>query len=141
MAIPNAGQIATNWRNGMASSGEKLKAGVNAVTESPTAKAARNIDRMVAGVQRAAQSGKTQRALERVSLEDWKKSMLEKGAARVASGAAAAVSKVQDFFQEFIPWLEAGQRKLESMPRGDIEQNIARAVEMMRHNSQFRRTR
>lgn len=139
MAIPSAQQIATNWRNGMANATDKMKAGVNAVTEAPTAKAARNADRMVQGIQRAVADGKWQAGLNRVTLQDWKDDMLNKGIGRVAGGAAAATSKVQDFWQEFGPHLEAGVRQLESMPRGDLETNIQRAAAMMRHNSQFRR--
>ena len=134
-------QVATNWRNGMANSNAKLVAGVNAVTEAPTAKAARRIDAMVAGVQRAAANGDIQRGLERVTLEDWRKAMLEKGANRVSAGAAAAEPKFRDFMTEFLPHVEAGVRKLESQPRGDTEANIARAVTMMRHNAEFRRSR
>lgn len=134
-------QVAQNWANAMANSSQKLVAGVNAVTEAPTAKAARRVDAMVAGVQRAAQEGKIQRGLERVSLEDWRKAMLEKGATRVAAGAAAAKQKMQDFMADFLPHVEAGVRALDSMPRGDTETNIARAVAMMRHNATFKRTR
>lgn len=141
MAMPTAAQVATNWRNAMAGAGKKLTDGVNAVTEAPTAKAARRIDAMVAGVQRAAADGRIQRGLERVSLEDWKKAMLDKGAGRVAAGAAAAEPKMRAFMEEFLPHVQSGVNKLQSMPRGDIETNIARAVEMMRHNASFRRSR
>jgi hypothetical protein len=95
---------------------------------------------MLAGIQEAAASGKIEAGLRRVSLEDWRSKMIEKGIPRIASGAQSAKSNVTDFWQSFLPWLESGQRKLESMPRGDLEQNIARAIEMMRHNSQFRRS-
>lgn len=139
MALPSAQQVAINWRNGMSNSSEKLKAGINAVTESPTAKAANNIDRMVAGVQRAAQSGKTAAALKRVTLEDWKQAMLSKGVSRVAAGAQQAQPKVQAFMEEFLPHIAAGQAKIASMPRGDLEANLARANEMARHTASFRR--
>lgn len=134
-------QIAANWASGMANSTEKMRNGINAVTEAPTAKAARAVDRMVAGVQRAAAEGKIQAGLEAVTLEDWKRAMLDKGLGRVASGAQGAKGSFQDFMNEFIPHLQAGQRELETMPRGDLEANIARANAMMRHNARFRRTR
>lgn len=141
MAMQSAAQVAANWRNAMANSGQKLTAGVQAVTEAPTQKAARRVDAMVAGIQRAAADGRIQRGLEAVSLEDWRKAMLEKGAPRVAAGAAAAEPKMRDFMQEFLPHVEAGVRQLESMPRGDLETNLARAMQMMRHNASFRRNR
>lgn len=141
MPLPSPSQFAKNWRSGMANSGEKLKAGVQAVTEAPTAKAARRIDAMVAGIQRAAADGSIQRGLERVTLEDWKQAMLQKGAGRVAAGAAAAEGTVADFAGEFLPHLQAGMNKLQNMPRGDLETNLARANEMARHNATFKRGR
>lgn len=141
MAMPSPAQVAQNWSSGMGASTEKMKQGITAVTESPTAKAARRIDAQVAGVQRAAASGKTQAALERVSLEDWKRAALEKGVGRVAGGAMAAKQKFQDFMSQFLPHVEQGKRLLESTPRGDLETNINRAAIMMRHNATFRRSR
>lgn len=138
MPMPSPTTVAANWQRGMANSSEKLKQGIQAVTVSPTSKAALRIDAMVAGVQRAANSGKTQAALNAVTLEDWKKSMLDKGVGRVAAGASAAQPKFAAFMQRFLPHLQQGLNQLDSMPRGDLEQNIARADAMMRHNATFR---
>lgn len=139
MAQLNPQQAAQNWQRGMAGSGEKLKAGVQAVTESPMEKAALAVDRQVAGVQRAAMEGKTQARLRAVTLESWKRDMLEKGAQRVAAGAATAVPKVSAFFSEFFPHLQTGMAQLP--PRGSLEENIARSAAMQRHNATFRRSR
>ena len=67
--------------------------------------------------------------------------MLEKGLSRVGTGASQAMPKFADFMSEFIPHLQAGVRALETMPRGDLSQNVARAVAMMQHNARFRRRR
>jgi hypothetical protein len=137
MANLNPTQAASSWRKGMASSGDKFKAGVAAVSESPTAKAAMAIDRQVQGVIEAAQSGRTARALNAVTLESWKKDMLEKGATRIAAGAATAEPKVAAFMNEFFPHLQSGMSQLP--PRGGLEENIQRAAAMARHNAAFRR--
>lgn len=141
MGMPSASQVADNWARGMANSGEKLKQGIMAVTVSPTAKAADAADRMLAGVQRAIQSGKTQAALRAVSLEAWKDAAINKGANRVAGGAAAAKPKFTNFMQQFLPHLAAGMAQLDSMPRGDIEQNLARARAIALHNHNFKLSR
>lgn len=136
----NPAMVAEKWQRNLSGAQESIRAGVNAVDESPTAKAAARAEAMVAGVQRAVSDGKWQRGLQRVSLQDWKQSMLEKGIPRIASGAATAVPKVQEFLQEFLPFIEQGMQRINaSNPRGDLEQNIARATALMRHNSQFRR--
>ncbi len=136
----NPQEIADKWVRNLSASTQSIQNGVNAVTEAPSTAAIAAIPRMLAGIQEAAASGKIEAGLRRVSLEDWRSKMIEKGIPRIASGAQSAKSNVTDFWQSFLPWLESGQRKLESMPRGDLEQNIARAIEMMRHNSQFRRS-
>lgn len=129
---------ADNWARGMGQAGEKMKAGVMAVTESPMEKAAQAVDRQVAGVMRAAQSGKTAANLRAVSMQAWKDAYTNIGVGRAAAAANTAKPKMAAFMQQFLPWVAQGQQKLASMPRGDVETNIARAVEMMRHNSQFR---
>jgi hypothetical protein len=134
-------QAASNWANGMANSSQKLTAGINAVTVSPTSLAAGRIDAMVAGIQRAAASGKIAAGLNAVSLQEWQQAMLTKGVPRVAAGAQAAKNKVQAFFTQFLPYLQQGVQALQATPRGDLETNIARAAAMMRHNAQFRYTR
>lgn len=139
MANLNPQAAAKNWQRGMAGSGEKFKAGVQAVTESPMEKAALAVDRQVAGVQRAAMEGKTQARLRAVPLDSWKRDMLEKGAQRVAAGAAVAEPKVAAFFSEFFPFLQSGMAQLP--PRGSLEENIARSAAMQRHNATFKRSR
>ena len=142
MAMPTPQQAAQKWQRNLSASTQTIIEGVNRVQESPTAKAARSIDRMVAGFQNAAADGKIQDGLNAVTLEDWKSAMIDKGASRIASGAAQAEPKFARFLDEFLPFLEAGVRQLDSeMPRGDTEQNIQRAVSMMRHNAKFRRRR
>lgn len=135
----SAQQIAAKWRANLASSTQAIEDGVNGVVESPTAAAARSVNRMVEGVQRAAQEGRIQAGLLSVSKEDWQRAMREKGIPRIASGAAAAEGEMTSFMNEFLPHLDQLKSKLSSMPRGTLEQNIARANEAMRHNAKFRR--
>jgi len=138
MPMPNAQQAAANWSRGMSNSTEKIRAGINAVTESPTAKAAQATDRYLQGVQQSVASGKLAASLNRVTLQDWKTAAIEKGVNRIAAGAAAAQSKFASFMNEFLPYLQAGVAQLP--PRGTVDQNIERAVQMMRYNSKFRKS-
>lgn len=135
MAMTNAAQAAANWSKGMAASGDKLKAGINAVTESPTAKAAAAVDRMVAGIVAAAASGKIQAGLNAVSLADWKNAMLNKGLARIAAGAQAAMPKVQAFQQQWLPFIQSVVSGLP--PRADLETNIGRMTQVVRAAAGF----
>lgn len=115
--------------------------GVQRVTTSPTQAAKAAIPKMMAKLQEANTSGKIARGLDRVSLEDWKKSASTKGAERFAGGVQAAAPKIEAFAAEFLPFQESVTSKVRSMPSTTLEQNIARAAEQIRGTAQFRRSR
>ncbi len=141
MPMPSPAVAAQSWQNGMQNATQRIQAGVNNVTVAPTQVAAAAADRMLAGIQRAVSSGKWQASLQAVSLQDWKQAMLDKGVNRIAQGAAAAKPKMQAFLSQFLPYVQQGVQQLDAtMPRGDTEQNINRAIFMMRHNAAFRKS-
>lgn len=120
---------------------EDYKAGVTRVTESPTAKAAASKDKWIAGIQRAAEKGKFEAGLRRVSLDQWKSKTLNKGAGRIPAGVNESKPKTEAFFKDFLPHVAAGQAKLSGMPSNTLEDNIGRMVEMTRHNAGFSRSK
>lgn len=138
MPMPTPSQAALNWKNSMANVSQKMEAGVNAVTVSPTEVAAQNVDRMVQGIIKARDEGRIQAGLRSVSLPQWQQAMKSKGIPRVAQGAAAAIGKMQSFMDQFLPYLQSGLQQLQATPRGDLQQNIGRAVQMMQYNAQFK---
>lgn len=123
-----AQQATQKWLNSMGRASDAYKNGVMAVTESPTAKAAAASDRYISGVQRAVESGKFQNSLQRVTLQSWQQSASNKGAARLASGAAAAQDKFQQQMGKLLPFIQQGVNQLP--PRGDLAANINRMVQM-----------
>ena len=137
MGMPTPQQAANNWARGLANSTEKIRQGIQGVTESPMEKAASRADAYAQGVQRAVSEGKYQSGLRSVSLDEWKRQSLEKGVNRIAGGAEASKGKMASFLTEFLPFVQQGMAQLP--PRGTVEQNIERSVQMMRHNSKFRR--
>lgn len=140
MAQKNPQAVAKQWADRLAGSTQKIKDGVNAVTMNPAESALRRQDAYVSGVQRAVAEGKWQRGLQRITLGDWQRAMNEKGSARIASGATAARGKMEQFYSEFLPFVDGVVAKIDaSMPRGSLEQNIQRAVAVMQGMSAFRR--
>jgi hypothetical protein len=131
----NATQIADKWERNTQGATESFKAGVNAVTESPMAQAARASDQYLRGVTEAVTSGKWQAGLNRVSLSDWKAATAGKGATRIAEGVRTSKPKMQQFLQDFLPHVANVAANLP--PRGGLEDNIARMVQQVRGNSQF----
>lgn len=123
------------WKRNMLSSVPTIKAGVMAVTESPTEKAARSADLYVQKVQEAVATGRFQQGLRSVSLADWQQATAEKGTQRISQGVTAAVPKVNAFMQQLLPFTENVKRTIANMPKGTPEQADARvmaAIQMMR---------
>jgi hypothetical protein len=135
----SAQMIAQKWANGMGSASAQIKAGVESVTTNPAEAAIRQIPQYLAGVQRAVADGKVEAGLRRTTLRGWQDAMIQKGLSRVGPGAQAAKGDFEQFMGEFLPHLEAGERMLQNMPRGDLQTNVARAVAMIEHNAKFKR--
>jgi hypothetical protein len=115
----------------MASATTAVQQGVNAVQTSPTALAAANVNGYLAGVQQAVSSGKWANNLNRVSLADWKNSMLNKGVQRMQTGAAAAVPKVTSAFGPLLQYIYDTRDQINAAnPRGSLQMNIQRSVAM-----------
>lgn len=134
----SAPEIAKKWARNAAGATQSMREGVANVTVNPMEKAAAAQDRYLAGVQSAVQSGKYRDGLLSVSLTDWKTAMLDKGIPRVAAGVAAAEPKFQKFLNSFLPFVETVQRELDSMPRGDLQQNLARMMHNATRLSEFK---
>lgn len=138
MAIRGTPQSnAEKWKNRLSASTPEIQAGIQAVTEAPGRKAAAQRQAWQANV--VASADKWERRVAAVSVDEWKRSALD-GTQRIAQGAAAKVSKVEAFQAEFIPHLERVQQRLQSMPRGSLEQNLGRMLENARLNAQFKRS-
>ena len=119
---------------------EDIRRGVGRVTESPTAKAAAAQDKMLARLTESVQSGKWAAGLKRVTLEEWKSAMLDKGVNRIAAGIDAAKGKVVAFATELLAYEENLLGKIDAMPDLTLEDSINRSAEWMRGMSRFRRS-
>lgn len=132
----NASQITEKWKTRTAGATQNVVDGVNRVTDSPTAKAARQKQVWVNNT--VAKADKWERNTAAVTLEEWRAATIA-GASRIASGVAAKAPKMEKFLQEFLPHLENVQRQVNQTPRGDLETNLARMVQNARLISQFKR--
>lgn len=119
---------------------EDMRQGIERVTESPTEAAAAKQDKMIRRLQESVANGKWAAGLKRVSLQDWKTKMLEKGLARVAGGIDAAKDKVVDFASQLLPAVDAAAAKVKQMPDLTIEDSIARSGTFIREMSKFKRS-
>lgn len=118
---------------------EDMRAGVMAVTVSPTIKAAAKADKMKARLMEAIDSGKWAEGLRRVTLEQWKDKMLKLGISRVGQGLDENRGKIEDFAAQILPYIDSGIGKIASMPDVTLEDSIQRMAEWSRHMSKFKR--
>lgn len=123
----------------LSNSVEDIRRGVNAVTDSPTEKAANAQDNYVAGIQRAVADGKWQRGLRRITLQQWKDAFLNKGLNRIAPGAQAAQGKVEAFYREFFPHIQSAQDEVDRLPKATLEDSITRMTTFIRRMAEFKR--
>lgn len=137
MAMKDPQQVAQKWSRNLQSSGASIQAGVMAVTTAPSQAAIKQQDVMVQNFTQSVASGKWARNLGKVTLQDWQNAVVNVGIPRITSGAAKAQPKMADFMTQFLPYVQQGVQKLQATPRGTLDQNINRAVTMIRHNAAF----
>ena len=118
---------------------EDIRTGVEKVSVSPTQLAARKADKMLAKLTERVKDGTWAARLQKVSLEDWRRKMVEKGIPRIPGGIDAAADKVRDFASQLLPYIDSGLGKIRSMPDMTIEDAVNRAATWIRYMSAFKK--
>jgi len=118
---------------------DDIRRGVEKVTTAPTLQAAAKKDKMRAGISAAIDSGKWERGLKRVGLEEWKQKMVNKGLGRIATGVDEAAPKVRAFAAEVLPFIDTLQGAVQKMPDTTLEDNINRMTTFVRNMAKFQR--
>lgn len=131
-------QIAQKWANRLSSATADIQAGVQAVTVSPTATAAKNPQKYLDGVNKAVQSGKWASRLNAVSLTDWQTATIQKGIPRISQGAQAAQPKMASFMSQLIPFQNTLQAKVNAMPSANLQDSINRMTAWVQGMATFK---
>ncbi len=113
-----------------------VEAGIRAVTESPTIKAAANLDKAVAGFQRAVASGKMARNLRAVTLPDWQEKTLAK-VSRISEGVNASRAIIVAFHGQRASHQVKIDHDLDAIPNRTLEDGIRRATVQIRGMAGF----
>lgn len=124
-------QAAQRWARSMSAATTNYTEGIQAVQTAPGEAAARNVQGYQDGVARAVASGKWADRVRAVDVNTWKNAAINKGAQRLASGAAAAVDKVRAANERVFPMIDQATSAIANMPRNTPEARIARATAYM----------
>jgi len=139
MAKLTAEEFAEKHARRLKGATEDMRKGVEKVSVAPTLKAAAKQDKMRTRILASIDSGKWAAGLKRVSLEEWKSKMIDKGVARVAEGIDAAHDKVVAFASELLPFQDTLKGTITKMPDVTLEDNINRMTTFIRGMSKFKR--
>lgn len=131
-----AAQIAQKQVDRLGESTEAITRGIQNVTESPTEKAAANLDKAATNYAKAISSGKTKKALLRVTLAEWQAKTTAK-VGRVAEGARESQPIIQQFHEQRMAHQDKIDSKLKSMPKKTIQDSANRMLFQMKEMAGF----
>lgn len=136
MARVNANEWLSKWGTNLNGAGTYIKNGVNRVTVAPGAAAAAAVDRYAAGVNAAISSGKWQRNVSAVSLQSWQSAMIDKGMGRIGAGVTQAQKTKVEKITRLLANVDQAAAAAAALPKGGLQQGIARATAFMTTMSQ-----
>lgn len=139
MARPIKGDpasIQAKWLRNIQSATPDVQAGIARVTQAPGQAAAAQRQAWQTNV--VAAGDKWERNVRAVSLTDWQNAATA-GVGRIAQGAQAKQDKMGKHLASYLPYLAQGMAKVDAMPRGSLEQNVARMIAMVRHSAAYKR--
>jgi len=116
-----------------------IQRGVDRVTVNPCDLAAAKADKMLARLSESVQSGKWARNLKKVTLDDWKSKMKDKGVPRISGGIDGAKEKVIAFAKDLLPHVDTGVAAIKKLPDLTIDDSINRAATFIRHMADFKK--
>lgn len=138
--LPPANVVADRWATGMGRT-DKVRDGVQRVTESPMAKAAtpEAEQKYLMGVQESVSSGRRRAGLMRRDLSFWKDKMLNVGIPRMSQGATAAKAVYTQAMSEVLAYEASGLDQIRQMPSSTPEEREQRMLAWSRYMRAFKR--
>jgi len=134
----DARTIAEKWARRLSGATEDIRQGVEQTTVNPAQEAIKKKEKLKKRWLEAIDGGKWEARLSKVSLEEWKAKMLNKGLARIPQGAEDAKPKFEDFMNQLLPYIENVKRKVNAMPDTTLEDRINRMVTFIREMAKFK---
>jgi predicted transcriptional regulator len=133
-------KVAEKWARNLSASTEYIRSGVEATTTNPAQEAIKKKAKLKARWNEAIDSGKWESALGKITTEDWKRAMIDKGLARIGAGATASQPKMEAFLSRLLPYIDSVKAKIATMPDVTLEDRINRMTTFIREMAKFKKT-
>lgn len=136
----NPQQIADKQIRRLQQASQDIITGIDSVSEAPAQAAIAQQQLMLQKLIDSVNDGTWAAELGKVTLNDWKTAMKEKGVPRVGPGIAAARQKLVDFQTWLGPVVDGAKAEVDAMPKGTISDSIARSTAFMTrmHENKFK---
>jgi hypothetical protein len=129
MAMLTAQQISQKWLTNFESATTAMTQGVQAVNQAPGAKAAAAAQLWITRLQQA--QTKWANRVAAVTLAEWQQAMITLGIPRAQQGAQQKQGNYTNFITAYLQFLQTAVPTVQAMPKGTLQQGIARASAMI----------
>ncbi len=132
MAKVDAAQWLDKWGRRLNAAAPDMAAGVDRVKTAPGEAAAAAAQLMLERLTEAVNSGLWAKQVAGVSLSEWQEAMKSKAIPRIATGVASAQKKKLSQITALLAAVDKSAAAAHALPKGGLEQSIARANAYMR---------
>jgi len=115
-----------------------IRAGIERVSTAPGVAAAAAQTRMKDNLNRSIDDGRWAAKVRGVTLEEWKNAALNKGVDRIAAGIDQAHDKQVQMAGRLLAAVDSSAAKSNAMPRGTIQDSIARMTTFVEDMHKFK---
>jgi hypothetical protein len=122
----NVQKAVERFKEQMIAKQDKMREGIDGVTQSPGVKAAENVQGYADGCARAAANGKFVSGCQSYTAQEWKDAAKSKGVANMATGVRNMSAKSIRKMQEAITETEQVAQEVRNMPGRTLAERLAR---------------
>jgi hypothetical protein len=138
MAKVTPEQYAEKQARNLKNSLPDIRMGIERVSSAPGQKAAAAQQRMKDNLNKSIDDGRWAKKVSGVSLEEWKSAALNKGVDRIASGIDNAHDKQVQMAGRLLAAVDQSASKVRAMPKGTLQDSIARMTAFVTDMSKFK---
>jgi len=133
MPVRSGKEYAEKWSRRLKGAIADITAGVEALDKNPAEEAIKAKEKMKAKLLEAIDSGRWEGGLKKVTLEEWKRKMLNKGIPNISRGVDEAIPDMEEFGNWLLPKVtDIAERVKREIPGVTLEDSIRRMEQFVR---------